>query len=369
MRLLLTLLVGVLLSSCLNGQVKRTESSLASESVAITPEQAELIYSNTEAFPNNTQLSIAIIENGAVKFVGIERTDDSLKFVRNEQSIFEIGSISKVFTSTLLANFVQGNQLNLTDPIQSYFDFELKREDSISLQELANHTSGLPRLPSNLNFFTADLNNPYKQYDEQKLEAYFAEEMNLIHAPGTTYEYSNIGAGTLGFLLTKIAGSSYEELLQEKIFSTYGMANSTTNREQVQENIIKGQNPSGQVTSNWDFGVFVGAGGILSSTADLSKFALAQFDPDNQELILTHKPTFTVNEHLKIGLGWHILKRESGKELIWHNGGTGGYTSSMGLDTVNQNGVIILSNISAFHPAMGNIDKLVFELIETLRSK
>ena len=113
-------------------------------------------------------------------------------------------------------------------------------------------------------------------------------------------------------------------------------------------------------------GVLAGAGAILSTVEDLSKFALAQFDKENNELILTQEPTFKVNDNMQIGLGWHILKGETGRELIWHNGGTGGYTSSMGLDIENKNGIIILSNVSAFNEKMGNIDQLLFELIETL---
>ena len=147
------------------------------------------------------------------------------------------------------------------------------------------------------------------------------------------------------------------------------MVYSTTNREQVQEHLIAGLNPSGKETSNWDFDILVGAGGIMSSTMDLSQFALAQFNRENKALMATQKPTFTINDNMKIGLGWHILKRKNGKELIWHNGGTGGYTSSMALDTEHKNGIIILSNVSAFNKNMGNIDQLAFELIATLESE
>lgn len=112
-----------------------------------------------------------------------------------------------------------------------------------------------------------------------------------------------------------------------------------------------------------------GAGAILSTTEDLSKFALAQFDAANKELVLTNEHTFSVNKKMGVGLGWHILKLKNKGELIWHNGGTGGYTSSMTLDLENQNGIIILSNISGFNKRMGNMDKLGFGLMETLSEK
>ena len=109
-----------------------------------------------------------------------------------------------------------------------------------------------------------------------------------------------------------------------------------------------------------------GAGAIFSTVEDLSQFAISQFDNSNKELKLTRKKTFEVNENMDIGLGWHILKSQSKNFWHWHNGGTGGYSSSMVIDENTKNGIIILSNISAFNPNMGNIDKLCFALMKTI---
>src|SRR5690606_4401810 len=155
------------------------------------------------------------------------------------------------------------------------------------------------------------------------------------------------------------------ELLQKKVFDKYKMKNSFVNSQKLNDKLVKGQNPNGEITSNWDWDVLLGAGGILSTTEDLAKFAEAEFNPKNKELALTRTPTFDINEKMKIGLGWHLLKSESEKNLVWHNGGTGGYSSSMTLNTDDKTAVIILSNLSAFHPKMGNIDELCFELINT----
>lgn len=369
MKSCLLFIIGILLTGCSNGQIKLAENGLKNDSNQITAEQSELIFSNTKVFPNNTQLSIAIIENEKVKFIGIKRINDTLKFVDNEQKVFEIGSISKVFTSTLLTSLEQENRLKLTDPIQQYLDFELSEGKVITLQELSNHTSGLPSLPANLNLSTTDPSNPFKNYGEEELKEYLTEKIKLNQDPGVEFEYSNLGAGTLGFILTKITNSTYEDLLQERISSKYGMTNTTTNQERIKENLVIGLDPNGDETSNLDLDIVVGAGGILSSTFDLSKFAIAQFDTENKDLALTQKPTFTISDNMKIGLGWAIPKTTSGKDLIWHNGGTGGYSSSMVLDLENKNGAIILSNVSAFNKEMGNIDKLTFGIIETLNNK
>lgn len=142
------------------------------------------------------------------------------------------------------------------------------------------------------------------------------------------------------------------------------MKNSFISSKNLNDKLVKGQNSNGEITSNWDWDVLFGAGGILSTTEDLVKFADAQFNPKNKELTLTRTPTSDIDENMKIGLGWHLLKSKNGKDLVWHNGGTGGYSSSMTLNTNDKTAVIILSNLSAYHPKMRNIDGLCFELIK-----
>lgn len=369
MRKYLTALIGLILSSCSNGQKTVAENGIEISNDELTKKQSEILFDNTKSFPNNTQLSIALIKNGKTDFIGIERKNDTIKLIENYKNAFEIGSITKVFTATLLSNFVNDQELKLNDNIQDYLDFKIKSENRITFKELANHTSGLPRLPSNLNVILVDQDNPYKEYDKEKLISYLTKELELNQKPGIKYEYSNLGAGILGFELAAISKSSYESLLQEKIFKKYKMVNSTSTRENIKTKLVKGLKPNGEMTSNWDFDALAGGGAIFSTVEDLSKFGLAQFDITNKELALTQKPTFKVNDNMNMGLGWHILKRKNPGELIWHNGGTGGYTSSMALDLENKNGIIILSNVSAFNKKTGNIDQLCFGLIKTLDKK
>ncbi|MDX9705593.1 MAG: serine hydrolase domain-containing protein, partial [Weeksellaceae bacterium] len=160
--------------------------------------------------------------------------------------------------------------------------------------------------------------------------------------------------------------TSFQELVQKRIFDKYGMKNSFTSPQNLSKKLVKGQNIKGEITSNWDWDVLFGAGGILSTTEDLTKFAIAQFDSKNKELALTRKPTFESSENMKIGLGWHLLQSPKNKNRIWHNGGTGGYSSSMLVNPENKSGVIILSNLSGFHPKTGKIDELCFELMNKI---
>ena len=335
---------------------------------SISEIQSKHIYSESKDFPNNTQLSFAIIKGGTTKFYGIKRKNDTIFSIDNHDGVFEIGSISKVFTATLLAHLVVNGQLGLDDNINDYLEWPLKDDIEISFKQLSNHTSGLPRLPSNLQLDSVDLQNPYKDYDENKLKQYLTKELQLNQNPGEKSEYSNLGVGLLGYILSKIDSTSYENLLQTKICTKYQMGHTTTNRTRIRGQLIKGLDANGQETPNWDLNVLVGAGGILSSVADLSKFAQAQFNGSDQALALTRKPTFNLQENkAAMGLGWAIEKN-IGKEWIMHSGGTGGYRSNILLDISNKNGVIILSNLSAFHKNNMNIDNLGVRLMETLKN-
>lgn len=335
----------------------------------ITEEQSEIMFNNFKTFPNQTQIAIAIIKNGKVKYYGIKQNNDTISTFENYESTFEIGSITKVFTSTLLSNFVKDKKIKLNDNINDYLNLSFNNGTKISFKKLANHTSGLPRLPSNLDLTKVNPQNPYKEYKKQELVEYLTKYLIISQNSELKYEYSNLGAGLIGYTLSEIENISYDSLLRTKIFSKYNMLNSTTELNKVKGEFVKGQDASGNEVSNWEFSVLAGAGGILSTVEDMSKFAIAQFDCSNKELKLTRQKTFEINDNMSIGLGWHIIKSKSGSILNWHNGGTGGYSSSMAIDMKSKNGIIILSNVSAFNPKMGNIDNLCFELMETLEKK
>ncbi len=320
---------------------------------------AEIIYAKTKDFPNKTQLSIAVIQNGETNYYGVIKENDTIKPTKNQNKIFEIGSITKVFTSTVFASLVEDKKLKLTDEINTFYSFPFKDKTKITFQSLANHTSGLPRLPKNLDL--SNETNPYKNYGKKEIEEYLKNLLKLENEPSKISSYSNLGAGLLGYTLGLSQKSSFQKLLQKRIFDKYKMTNSFTTSQNLDNRLVKGLDENGEVVSNWDFDVLFGGGGILSSTEDLVKFANAQFNPKNKELALTRKPTFNVDESMKIGLGWHILKTDKVFNWVWHNGGTGGYSSSMVIDAEKRNGVIILSNVSKINE---NIDDLCFKLMK-----
>ena len=141
---------------------KEAINNLLYEDSLISEDQKNLIFEKAKFFPDKTQISIALIEKGKVRYYGLKRFNDSISTFNNYQNIFEIGSISKVFTSNLLARTVIANKIVLEDNINDYLDLQIKNDVKISFQSLANHSSGLPRLPSNLTTEKLDTVNTVK---------------------------------------------------------------------------------------------------------------------------------------------------------------------------------------------------------------
>ena len=340
---------------------------ITGETEKLNPQQMEEISETLSLFPENTQLALAIIEGGEVEFVGLKNEADSISIVANHEALFEIGSISKVFTGTLLAQMVQEGKLSLDESIDEKFDIPLADGISITFEQLANHSSGLPRIPPSMNmaaFFYPD--NPYRAFTDEKMEDYLKAGPKPSSSKTGSYGYSNLGMGMLAYLMGKMEGKSYADLLEDRVFTPLGMENSYGDWRLVEEGIVPGQNPKGNPTANWDLGPLAGAGSIVSNVADLSRFAMAQFDSSRRDFQFSHQPTLEVNAGLKVGLGWHWNIESDGREVLWHNGGTGGYSSCMTLEPEMEQGVIILSNLSTFHNQRGKIDDLCFSLLSGL---
>lgn len=351
---------------CSNSQVSEAQNGL--QPAELSAEAIKLLHNHLKTFPDETQVSMALINQDTIRYYGVRRLNGTLQAEENSTKVFEIGSISKVFTATILANYVVSGKVKLDETLDQHVDIPFHQDAKITFSSLANHTSGLPRMPSN--FMMGALfnpSNPYKSYDEEKLNEYLIKELKYEYPPGTKSSYSNLGAGLLGHVLCKISGKEYQQLVDELIFKQYKMNSSTTQREDISDLLIAGRNESGSETANWDLGALIGAGGIYSSVKDLVLFAQAQFDSTHAELALTQKSTFKSSPTSEVGLGWHIRKQQSGDVWHWHNGGTGGYRSSMALNISKRQGVILLSNVSAFHKKADEIDQLCFSLMKILK--
>lgn len=359
------LLIGITLYVNVGFAQSRGPSSPTAEVVAMTAEEAELIIPVMSQFSPQTQFAMAFVNNGEVKYLGLIFKEGKVIPINNRDSVFEIGSISKVFTTHLLANLVESGKVKMDQRIASYLDFPLKGEPAITFHQLATHQSGLPYFPSNVGGLF-NQKDPFKGYTSEKFEYYLSKKLKMDFQPGERYRYSNVGMGLLGYLVESIQGQSYQAVLEEQIFSPLGMSGSTTKASAIASYLVEGRNRKGTPTNNWDLGPMVGAGGILSSPKDLVAYATHSFDLLSSEKGVWGQKQIEIDPHMGMAMGWHIIKETRTEPFLWHNGGTGGYKASMAIAPAQQDAVIILSNVGTDTPGKRTIDELCFELMKSL---
>jgi CubicO group peptidase (beta-lactamase class C family) len=268
----------------------------------------------------------------------------------DKHTVYEIGSITKVFTGTVLADMVLKGELNLDDPAEKYLPDTMRMSSrngkKITLGHLAAHNSGLPRMPTN--FRPKDFRNPYSDYTVEKMYE-FLSEYSLRWGIGERYVYSNLGMGLLGHILGLRAGMDYEQLIIERICRVLGMEDTRIAlSEDMKKRLARGHNPRGEVP-NWDVPTLAGAGALRSTAADMLTFLGANIGIERTPLLpamgMALKPRVDAGASMQVGLGWHI--RDNGKtQIVWHNGGTGGYRAFCGFIKAKKIGVVVLSNMN-----------------------
>lgn len=281
----------------------------------------------------------------------------------DSRTVFEIGSITKVFTGLALADMAGRGEVRLDDPVGRHLPPTVRvptrggRE--ITLADLATHSSGLPRLPSNM--APSSPANPYADYTEQQLYDFLGGH-ELRRDIGAQYEYSNLGVGLLGHVLARVARTSYEDLVVRRIAGPLKMPDTRiTLSPSMRSRAASGHDANGDSTSMWDLPTLAGAGGLRSTAEDMLSFLGAQLDPPAplaDAIRLTHARRFEApQQRLGIGLGWHIIK-PGDADIIWHNGGTGGFHSFVGFSPSRRVAVVVLTNSTR------NIDDIGFHLLD-----
>jgi CubicO group peptidase (beta-lactamase class C family) len=263
-------------------------------------------------------------------------------------TVYEIGSVTKTFTATLLARAVLAGRVTLDKPVAQLLpEFKIPSRDGkeITLGDLATQYSGLPRLPGNLR--PADPSNPYADYGAGKLKAFLAR-YQLPRDPGAAYEYSNLGFGLLGYALAQLDHTTYGSLAHDEILESLGMTMSgTALTPEMRAHLAPGHDDAGKPVQNWDFRAMAGAGAIRSTANDMLRYLKANMGLDPSPLAAAMKfaqqPRRDMNNTTRIGLAWMT----TAKGIVWHNGMTAGYASFLGFSADGRRGVVILSNQAA----------------------
>ncbi len=300
-----------------------------------------------------------LVDDGVVRAAVVGHYDgDSTRFVGigavgggagsrppGADDVFEIGSISKVFTALLTERLVRAGRLDWDAPISRYLPdvgFASDAVAAITLRELATHRSGLPRLPDNLEI--TDPDDPYAGYGRAELTAFLES-----HAPSRLekhYGYSNLGAGLLGLIAGDAAGGGYAAALRRELLDPLDMNATQSGLVPPPDGLLVRGFSEGQDAANWGgFDALAGAGALLSTAADLMAFARLNLTDNPQRPLLD---AIRVAQHGgPTALGWHV-DGSGGDTTFWHNGGTGGYASYLGLHPGAGRAVVVLTASTAY---------------------
>lgn len=319
---------------------------------------------------NSTQsLSIALFHQNKYKTYFYGETEKNNQILPTEESIYEIGSITKLFTSVLLAELVNKKTIVLEGSIAKYLPDSVSANPDIkeiTFKSLANHTSGLPRLPSNWNT-DAKFNDkdPYANYTTQDLYSFLKNyKANLENVD--TYNYSNLGFGLLGELISTITGKPYMEYLHEVILTPLSLSNTSDKVDQKNAAFFsKVYDQSGLEVPTWSWQSMLAAGGLKSTIKDLMIFSLEQFKMTETDLqyamALTRQFTAFGPNSIDVGLGWHMSMFD-GLIYFHHAGGTGGSSSYIAISPDTKTALVVLSNSAT------SVDYTSSQLMEKLLS-
>jgi serine-type D-Ala-D-Ala carboxypeptidase/endopeptidase len=350
----------------------------------ITDKLKETIQSLVNNNKTNAAIVVGLVDPNGTQFYGYGNMSNANPITVDKDTIFAIGSITKVFTTILLADMVNSGLVNLDDPIEKYFPPSVKAPtyngQKITLENLATHTSGLPEFPgshcvSNFNgtddedsiqarlfFIECDKNYTFDQLYQD------LSNTTLTSEPGLKFEYSTFGISLLGHILALKSGISYDRLLEEKILNVLGMNSTSIVLSDVQKSRLAIGHLNGQELPFWNTSRPIApAGGLHSSVADMLKFASANLGLIDTKIntamkeshIIIHDSrlgkAFSNNYTAYVSLGW-IIATDFGIQIVEHNGETAdGYNSFIALNTSKERGIVIIASASSIDIDIANI--------------
>ncbi len=292
----------------------------------------------------------------------------------SRSTLFQIDSITKLFTALLLADLVAEGVAKLDDPVGAHLPATVDLPESaeaVTLRHLATHTSGLPRLPPGLGWLDRMSGDPYARYAPADLYEDLGKGA-LQSAPGQAYAYSNYAYGLLGHVLARAAGAeSYEAAVTERLFAPLGMTDtraSFADAPALARRRARGHDAAGRPASDWHATeATAGAGSLWSDVDDLLRFVEANLFSEEAPPSL-HRPLVLMRQEQPGGrggrrgrLGWHVREVE-GRRYFWQNGGSSGFRSFIGFSAEEEVGVVVLANAAhavddvGLHLLSGEVD-------------
>jgi CubicO group peptidase (beta-lactamase class C family) len=302
--------------------------------------------------PENAGIVIGVTIEGrrTVVSAGVAAKNRDARPV-DENSLFEVGSVTKVFTGIALADAVVAGVVTSNQRVVQVFGNRASPALSdlpTELIDLATHTAGLPEYPSAMPWWTAvTSDNPYARLSERKLVESLGAATSGPTGP-RSYKYSNFGFVLLGYLLELAHGYPYSRVLDERVLKPLGMPQTrVTNRDLDGDRLVNGH-ALGRTMPHWTGHTLVGAAGVVSSVADLLTLIEAHLRPTQtplqQAVILAMTDHREAYRNRRVGFGWHIIKEDDAPDLIYHSGNTLGFYAYVGFSPQSGVGVVVLGN-------------------------
>jgi len=263
-------------------------------------------------------------------------------------SVFEVGSVTKVFTSLLLAQMVESGEVRLDDPVALYAppSVNSRRAREVTLLHLSRHTAGFPPYPDNMK--PVDPLNPLDVYTNEALFA-FLNSHRTGRVAGTSQLYSNYGPALLGELLARRAKTDYETALRTRVLEPLGMrATGLRLTPGLRAAHALGHSDLGRPIPLGDVRGMLGAGSLRTTGNDMARFLEANLGLRESSLAAAMRATHETRADrqmpgLQMGLGW-FHATYLGTRLIVHGGVTDGFSAYVGLDLERRRGAVVLSN-------------------------
>lgn len=322
-------------------------------------------------------LSVGIYQTNNLLTYHYGSTQKEKQVLPNDKTIYEIGSISKTFTGTLLAQAVKDKKVKIYDDVRLYLDgnypnLEYKGHP-IRLSHLVSHISGLPNfLPDNPSLFQNTSSDSLPFVLTRTLDNYskqnFLDDLHKVKIdtiPGYKFRYSNSGPQLLKFVLERVYKKSYAELIKMFISKPLGMNNTTSKfKKNNLKNLAKGYNDKGRlmpyIPQNLD-----ASGGLFSTIPDMLQYLKFHLDEKNEVVALSHKITTGDINNYAIGLNWQEVITSKKQKKIWQSGGTFGFSSYCVIYPERNIAIVFLTNEAdnTAQTELGQIADKIFDYI------
>ncbi len=260
---------------------------------------------------------------------------------------FQIGSLTKVFTSLLFQELVKNNVLSLDDPIYTYLDPTLQNPDlkELRIKDLLLHASDFPKRPSNFGKKEKDIADPYAYYSKDDLFRFYIDYKSKKEKEAS---YSHINYALLEIIAEQATQTQYEDLISEYILSPAEMAN--TGITIAEQELAPGYRKTGKRSSKWTFASFSGSEGMYSNISDLGLFLSSYLNTEDFVLsasidsMLQESIPTKYNDNFYSGMGWQVIKDKTPYDIYAMAGTTDGHNAFIAMIRETKTAVIILSN-------------------------